>query len=105
MTMPSPVRRRGPGLQVPFFMALLGLFVAIVLALASAFMAGPDFLELYKVLGSSGLSDARSITASIQSILSPEMSILFMATTLAVIVFSIALLWLFVSLVIRLCRR
>ena len=105
MTMPTPARRRGPGLQVPFFMALLSLLVAIVLALASAFMAGPDFLELYEELGSGGPADAKSIMASIQSILSPEMSILFMATTLAVIVFSIALLWLFVALVIRLCRR
>lgn len=104
-TTPPSTRRRGPGMRAPFFIALFSLFAAIILALASVFMAGPDFLKLYKELGSSGRSDVETITASIQSILSPGVSILGMVTALAASVFVLAVLWFFVALVIRLCRR
>ena len=100
-----PSRRPGPVLQAPVFTALLSLFAAIVLALASAFMAGPDFLKLYKELGSGDPSDVEAITASIQGILSPGVSLLGMATALALGVFLLALLWLFIAVIIRLAGR
>ncbi len=97
--------RSGPNLRAPLILTLTSLAVAVALGVYSLILAGPHLADIFRELGSSGLHDPQALQAYIRNILSPGMLMVGFVAVLASLVFSMASLWLFIAIIIRLARR